>query len=229
MHLRDGTDIGLGVPNPVGDVDHFPFGEAEILEKSTAASSGAEDTSRIAQVVERPGRVRRRGPEARPPALIHGLTLTISTVSPDEGHPTVLEGERPLGPAAGRAEVPGRQRAVGGDAQQHRGDRVPVPSACTLVMAARSVGQPGERVRVLGRLEPGAVSRRSPCRPGGPAMVSAMSKTAAWAPRFWPSRGGVAAEPEQPVAADRVQVRREARDLQRAQPRGRVGSLRSIV
>ncbi|MET0838060.1 MAG: MmgE/PrpD family protein [Marmoricola sp.] len=51
VHLRDGTSIGLGVPNPVGDVDHLPFGEAEILEKSRRLV-GADDTARIAQVVK---------------------------------------------------------------------------------------------------------------------------------------------------------------------------------
>ena len=51
VHLQDGTSIGLGVPNPVGDVDHFPFGEAELLDKSRHLV-GAEDTLRIAQVVE---------------------------------------------------------------------------------------------------------------------------------------------------------------------------------
>jgi 2-methylcitrate dehydratase PrpD len=50
VHLRDGTSIGLGVPNPIGDVDHFPFGEGEVLDKARRLV-GAEDTSRIAEVV----------------------------------------------------------------------------------------------------------------------------------------------------------------------------------
>ncbi len=50
VHLRDGTTIALGVPNPVGDVDHLPFGEADILAKSRRLV-GEADTVRIAEVV----------------------------------------------------------------------------------------------------------------------------------------------------------------------------------
>ncbi len=34
VRLRDGSALGVGVPNPVGDVDHFPLGPGEVIAKA---------------------------------------------------------------------------------------------------------------------------------------------------------------------------------------------------
>lgn len=48
--LRDGSTIGLSVPNPIGDVDHFPMSAADVIAKLEGLV-GHSDTSRIAHVV----------------------------------------------------------------------------------------------------------------------------------------------------------------------------------
>ncbi|QGG40917.1 2-methylcitrate dehydratase [Aeromicrobium yanjiei] len=48
--LHDGTAISLGVPNPIGDVDHFPMSADDVVAKLERLV-GFDDTSRIARVV----------------------------------------------------------------------------------------------------------------------------------------------------------------------------------
>jgi 2-methylcitrate dehydratase PrpD len=48
--LRDGTELGLGVPNPIGDVDHFPMSADDVTAKLHRLV-GEDDTARIAAVV----------------------------------------------------------------------------------------------------------------------------------------------------------------------------------
>lgn len=51
VRLGDGTTIGLGVPNPVGDVDHFPFGRTEIHAKAQRLV-GEADAATVTEVVD---------------------------------------------------------------------------------------------------------------------------------------------------------------------------------
>lgn len=51
VQLRDGSSIGVGLPNPVGDVDHFPFGRADILAKAQRLV-GHRDARAVARVVD---------------------------------------------------------------------------------------------------------------------------------------------------------------------------------
>jgi 2-methylcitrate dehydratase PrpD len=48
--LRDGTELGLGVPNPIGDSDHFPMSADDVVAK-VERLVGADDTRRITDVV----------------------------------------------------------------------------------------------------------------------------------------------------------------------------------
>lgn len=50
IEFDDGTSIGLGVPNPIGDVDHFPLSEHDVVAKLNRLV-GEEDTARITDVV----------------------------------------------------------------------------------------------------------------------------------------------------------------------------------
>ncbi len=50
VRLRDGSALGVGVPNPVGDVDHFPFGPGEVLAKA-GRLVGDQDASTVLEVV----------------------------------------------------------------------------------------------------------------------------------------------------------------------------------
>ena len=51
IRFTDGTTMALGVPNPIGDADHFPFGRAQLRAKA-ARLVGESDTARIEDVVE---------------------------------------------------------------------------------------------------------------------------------------------------------------------------------
>ncbi|WP_082556111.1 MmgE/PrpD family protein [Aeromicrobium sp. Root472D3] len=48
--LHDGTELGLGVPNPIGDSDHFPMSAADVTAK-VRRLVGDDDTRRILAVV----------------------------------------------------------------------------------------------------------------------------------------------------------------------------------
>ena len=50
LRLRDGSTRGVGVPNPVGDVDHFPLGPAEVIAKAERLV-GRQDANTILDVV----------------------------------------------------------------------------------------------------------------------------------------------------------------------------------
>jgi 2-methylcitrate dehydratase PrpD len=50
VRLRDGSTFSLGMPNPVGDVDHFPFGRDALVAKAERLV-GTADTDRIREVV----------------------------------------------------------------------------------------------------------------------------------------------------------------------------------
>ena len=51
IRFTDGTTVALGVPNPIGDADHFPFRRADLRTKA-ARLVGESDTTRIEDVVE---------------------------------------------------------------------------------------------------------------------------------------------------------------------------------
>jgi 2-methylcitrate dehydratase PrpD len=48
--LHDGTELGLGVPNPIGDSDHFPMSADDIVAKLQRLV-GDDDTARIVEIV----------------------------------------------------------------------------------------------------------------------------------------------------------------------------------
>ncbi len=48
--LHDGTELGLGVPNPIGDSDHFPMSADDVVAKIERLV-GPDDTRRITDVV----------------------------------------------------------------------------------------------------------------------------------------------------------------------------------
>ena len=50
VRLRDGSTLSAGVPNPVGDVDHFPFGSDEVAAKARRLV-GDQDANTILEVV----------------------------------------------------------------------------------------------------------------------------------------------------------------------------------
>jgi 2-methylcitrate dehydratase PrpD len=50
VELTDGTSIGLGQPNPIGDVDHFPLSRREVRAKLDALI-GAPDAALVEDVV----------------------------------------------------------------------------------------------------------------------------------------------------------------------------------
>ena len=51
VRLRDGSTLGVGVPNPLGDVDHFPMGPAQVLAKAVRLV-GEEDANTVLEVVD---------------------------------------------------------------------------------------------------------------------------------------------------------------------------------
>jgi 2-methylcitrate dehydratase PrpD len=50
LRLRDGSTLGVGVPNPVGDIDHLPLGPGEVIDKA-ARLVGDQDAKTILEVV----------------------------------------------------------------------------------------------------------------------------------------------------------------------------------
>jgi len=50
VRLRGGSTLGVGVPNPVGDVDHFPLGPGEVIGKAERLV-GEQDANTILEVV----------------------------------------------------------------------------------------------------------------------------------------------------------------------------------
>lgn len=50
IQMHDGSVIGLGLPNPIGDVDHFPMSDLDVVAKLKRLV-GPDDTARITAVV----------------------------------------------------------------------------------------------------------------------------------------------------------------------------------